>query len=54
MGKEEGGIGINPIIIFRGIHWGNVCYLIKLNGFTLFGGSITSWHKLSIVEHRLS
>jgi hypothetical protein len=46
-------IGLNPIIIFRGLHWGNIVYLFELHNIKLHGGSITNRHKLSIAEYRL-
>jgi hypothetical protein len=52
--NRENEININPIIIFRGIHWGNICYLFKIHGFNLFGGTISNRHKLSIGEFKLS
>ena len=47
-------LGINPIIIFKGLSWGNIVNLFKLHNITLYGGSISRRHKLSIVEYRLS
>jgi len=46
-------LGLNPIIIFRGLHWGNIVYLFELQNIKLHGGSITNRHKLSIAEYRL-
>ncbi len=47
-------IEVKPIVIFRGIHWGNICYLFKLHGFAIFGGSITKRHIISFVEYWLA
>jgi hypothetical protein len=51
--KDKAYIGLNPIIIFRGLHWGNIVYLFELHNIKLHGGSITNRHKLSIGEYRL-
>nr|ADO51613.1 rnapol [Moniliophthora roreri] len=47
-------LGINPIIIFKGLSWSNIVYLFKINKIILHGGSISKRHKLSICEYRLS
>jgi DNA-dependent RNA polymerase len=47
-------LGINPIILFRGLNWGNIVQLFKLENINLHGGSITMRHKLSIAKYRLS
>jgi hypothetical protein len=51
--EDKSFIGLNPIIIFRGLHWGNIVYLFELHNIKLHGGSITNRHKLSIAEYRL-
>ena len=52
--KDENYLGINPIIIFGGLHLGNIIHLFKLNNINLNGGSISRRHKLSLAEYRLS
>ena len=44
----------NPIIIFKGIHWGNIVYFFKLKNLTLNGGSLTRRHKLTMNDYKLS
>jgi hypothetical protein len=52
--KYSNYLGLNPIIIFKGLHWGNIIYLFKIYGYTVHGGSITRRHKLSMTELRLA
>ncbi len=47
-------LGINPIIIFRGVSWGNIVHMFQLQNKIINGGSITRRHKLSISKYRLS
>ena len=52
--KDRNLLGINPIIIFSGLHLGNIIHLFKLNNINLHGGTISRRHKLSLVEYRLA
>lgn len=45
---------ISPIIHFRDLHWSNILFLFKNNGYNLYGGSGTKRHKLSLVEYKLA
>ena len=51
---ESRYLGFNPIIIFKGIHWGNIVYFFKLKNLTLNGGSLTRRHKLTMNDYKLS
>jgi DNA-directed RNA polymerase len=51
--EDSSLIGINPIIIFKGLHWGNIIYFFNKYGYTVHGGSISRRHKLSMSEFRL-
>ncbi len=51
--NENKYIGINPIIMFKGLNWGNIVHIFKLHNINLHGGSISRRHKLSIAEYRL-
>lgn len=52
--EDSNILNLNPIIIFKGLHLGNIIYLFKINGYTVNGGSITLRHKLSMTEYRLA
>nr|QWO71375.1 RNA polymerase [Calocybe gangraenosa] len=52
--KNTNFLGINPIIIFKGLHLGNIINLFKLNNISLNGGSISRRHKLTIAQYRLA
>ncbi len=52
--KNKDILDINPIIIFQGLHWGNIVYLFEVNGLTIHGGSISRRQKLSITQFRLA
>jgi len=52
--KNKDILNMNPIIIFQGLHWGNIVYLFEINGLTIHGGSISRRQKLSITQFRLA
>lgn len=52
--NDLSSLDINPIICFIGITWSNVAVLLRLKNIIVNGGSITSRHKLSILDLRLS
>jgi len=52
--KNKDLLNMYPIIIFQGLHWGNIVYLFEINGLTIHGGSISRRQKLSITQFRLA
>lgn len=52
--KNKDILDMNPIIVFQGLHWGNIVYLFEINGLTIHGGSISRRQKLSITQFRLA